>query len=32
VRHWLVVQRSVPRSQGARVSDVRYCSWRTRVR
>jgi hypothetical protein len=32
VRHWLVVQRSVPRAQGNRVSDVRFCEWRVRVR
>jgi hypothetical protein len=32
VRHWLVVQRSVSRGQGARVSDVRFCEWRVRVR
>jgi hypothetical protein len=32
VRHWVVAQRDVPRSSGATVSDVRYCSFTTRVR
>ncbi len=32
VRHWLVVQRSLSRGQGPRVSDVRWCEWRVRVR
>lgn len=32
VRHWVVVQRNIPRASGASVADLRACSFTTRTR